>query len=129
MPSGEARLAAVEAQVQDHSQVLGEVRDAIRHLEQRVDARFQAIDARFDAIDQRFDAIDQRFDAIDRRFDAHERRFEANDRHFEALERRLDRLDDKMARQFMWTVSIQITVLLAVVSAFAAMMGIVLSRV
>jgi len=34
-----------------------------------------------------------------------------------------------MSRQFMWTVSIQITVLLAVVSAFAAMVGIVLSRV
>jgi uncharacterized protein (DUF3084 family) len=101
MPSVEERLAAVEAQVQDHTHALSDVRDAIQHLEQRMDARF--------------DAIDQRF--------------EANDRRFEALERRVDRLDDKVSRQFMWTVGIQITVLLAVVSAFAAMMGIVLSRV
>lgn len=113
MPSPDERIAAVE--VQDHAHALSEIRDAIRHLEQRMDARFTAIDSRFTAIDSRFTTHDTRFTAIDRRFDL--------------LEHRFDRLDDKVSRQFMWTVSIQITVLIAVVSAFAAMLGIVLTRV
>lgn len=108
MPSPDERIAAVETQVQDHAHALSEIRDAIRHLEQRMDARFTAIDNRFTAYDTRFTAIDRRFDLLEHRF---------------------DRLDDKVSQQFMWTVSIQITVLIAVVSAFAAMLGIVLTRV
>jgi hypothetical protein len=77
-----------------------------------MDARFVAIDTRLTSIDARFTSID---DAIGRRFDV--------------LEHRFDRLDDKVSRQFLWTVSIQITVLIAVVSAFAAMLEIVLTRV
>lgn len=100
MPSPEERLAAVEAQVQDHTHALVEIRDAIRHLEQRMDARFVGIDTRFTSIDARFDGI----------------------------ERRIDRLDDKVSKQFIWTVSIQITVLIAIVSALAAMLGVVMSR-
>jgi len=33
------------------------------------------------------------------------------------LERRMDALDDKMSRQFLWLVGIQITTLVAVVGA------------
>ena len=114
MPSPEERLAAVEAQVRDQTHALVEIRDAIRHLEQRMDARFVGIDTRFTSIESRVTSIDSRFTSIDARFDG--------------IERRLDRLDDKVSRQFIWMVSIQITVLIAIVSAFAAMLGVVLSQ-
>ncbi len=50
-----------------------------------------------------------------------DRRFEAVDRRFEALEQRLDlkvgALDQKMSRQFVWIVGVQVAILLAVVGA------------
>ena len=61
---------------QSHAQ--REIRDAVRSLEHRVDARFGAVDRRFDAVD-----------------------------------RRIDSLDDKVSRQFVWMVGIQVTTLVA----------------
>lgn len=61
----EERVAHLEGQVNELSQGLSEVKGAIRHLEQRVDA-----------------------------------------------------LDDKVSRQFMWLVGIQVTTLVAIVVAF-----------
>ncbi len=57
-------------------------------------------------IDKRFNAIDDRFGAVDDRF--------------QAMTDRIDALDQKMSRQFVWLVGIQITVLVAVVSALIA---------
>ena len=39
------------------------------------------------------------------------------DRRIDRLEHRVDGLDDKMSRQFLWIVGIQITTLVAVVGA------------
>jgi len=111
MPSPEERLAAVETQVQDNTQALVDIRDTIGRLEHR-----------FDGLERRLDGLEHRFDALERRFNALEARFDVLERRFDGMERRFDRL-------FMWTVSIQITVLIAVVSAFAAMLGVVLTRV
>ena len=74
---------------------LVEMREAIRGLEHRVDARFEAIDRRFEAIDRRFDTI----------------------------ERRIDVLDDKVSRQFVWLVGLQVTTLVATVGALAAIVS------
>jgi hypothetical protein len=71
----ERRVAYVEGQVSEQSRALVEIRDSMRHLEQRTDARFDAVDGRFDA------------------------------------------LDDKISRQFMWVVGIQVTTLVAIVGA------------
>jgi predicted nuclease with TOPRIM domain len=103
MPSGEERLEAVEAHVHDHTHALLEVRAAFGRLEHR-----------FDPLEGRFDRLEGRFDVLEGRFDI--------------LERRFDRLEGRFDRLFMWSVSIQITVLVAVVSAFAAMLGILLTR-
>ena len=46
-----------------------------------------------------------------------ERRFEAMEQR---VDQRLDRLDDKMSRQFFWVVGIQITTVLAMTGAIAA---------
>jgi len=97
----------------EQSQGLLQVRDALHSLEQRIDARFEGHDHRFESIDHRFDAIDRRFEAIDRRF-------ETVDRRFDGVDHRIDRLDDKMSRQFLWLVGLQVTTLIAVVSALLA---------
>lgn len=75
MPTLEERVAYIEGQVSEQSHALLEVRDAVRHLEQRMDARFETMD------------------------------------------RRIDRLDDKVSRQFVWLVGLQLTTLVAIVGA------------
>ena len=85
MPTLEERVAYLEGQVSEQSRALVGVRDALRHLEQRVDARFEAVDRRFDTVDRRIDA-----------------------------------LDDKVSRQFVWLVGIQVTTLVAIVGALLA---------
>jgi len=89
MPTLEERVAYLEGQVSEHAHTLVEIRDSIRELERRFDARF---------------------DQLGRRF---ETRFNVGDRRFEGL-------DDKMARQFTWVVGIQVTTLVAIVSALLA---------
>lgn len=51
MPSLEERVSHVEGQVNELSLRLSGVEAAIRHLEQRTDARFDAVDRRFEALD------------------------------------------------------------------------------
>ena len=71
MPTLEERVAYLEGQVSEQSHGLVEIRDAVRSLEHRVDARFAS-------------------------------------------------LDDKVSRQFVWLVGIQVTVLVAIVGALLA---------
>jgi uncharacterized coiled-coil protein SlyX len=106
MPTLEERVAYLEGQVSEQSHAMGEIRDAVRHLEQRMDARFEGTDRRFEAIDRRFEAIDRRFEAVDRRFDV--------------LDRRIDGLDEKVSRQFVWLVGLHVTTLVAMVGALLA---------
>jgi len=44
-------------------------------------------------------------------------RFDAADRRFDSIDPRFEQLEDKVSRRFVWTVSIQIIVLLAVVGS------------
>jgi uncharacterized coiled-coil protein SlyX len=48
MPTLEERVAYLEGQVSEHSHTLIEIRDSIRHLEQRLDARFDQIERRLE---------------------------------------------------------------------------------
>ena len=90
----------------EQSHALVEVREAIRSLERRMDARFDGVEDRFPGIDRRFEAVDRRFDAVDRRFDG--------------VDRRIDLLDEKVSRQFVWLVGLQVTTLVAIVGALLA---------
>jgi len=72
--------------------MLDGIREAIVHLEQRMDRRFELLEQRSAAIDQRFVGLDQR----------------------------IDNLDAKVSRQFMWLVGIQVTTLAAIVAALVA---------
>lgn len=109
MSSLEERVAYIEGQVSEQSHALMAVRDAVRSLELRMDARFEGVDRRFEGIDRRFEAVDRRFDAIDRRFDT--------------VDRRIDGLDDKVSRQFVWLVGLQVTTLIAIVGALLTRSG------
>ena len=96
MPTLEERVAYLEGQVSEHSHTLIEIRDSIRELERRFDARFGQVDNRFDQLERRFET---RFDVFDRR---------------------LEGLDEKIARHFTWLVGIQVTTLVAIVGALLA---------
>ena len=65
MASTEERLASVEETVDEHSRGLSEVRDSIRHMEQRLDDRFAGMEQRFQHLEQR---VDVRFDVLEQRF-------------------------------------------------------------
>ena len=121
MATVEARVSAVEVRVEEQGRSLGDLRELIVALDQKIDRRF-------DAIDRRFDAIDQRFEQVDRRFDAIERRFEQGDRRFESLDHRIEVLDLKVTRQFMWVVGVQLGALGAFTAALIGIIGILLRR-
>ena len=74
------------------------------------------------------DAVVKGFEAMDRRFEAIDRRFETIDRRFEAMDRRFVVVDQNMSRQFRWIVGIQMTTLLAMVGAIAAIAAAALWR-
>jgi uncharacterized coiled-coil protein SlyX len=50
------------------------------------------------------------------------------DAHFDTVDRRIDALDEKVSRQFVWLVGLQVTALIAIVGAFIAIVGALLTR-
>jgi tetrahydromethanopterin S-methyltransferase subunit G len=90
---------------------------ALVRLEQRVELGFSETVRRFDAIDRRVEGIDGRLDRLDGRFDRLDERLDRLDGRLDRRDGRFERLEDKMSRQFAWTVGIQVTVLLAVIGA------------
>ena len=101
------RVAALEGRMTEQSQTLEFFRDAIGRIEQR-----------FIAVDQRFTALEQRMDA----------RFAQIDARFVQVDARFDRLEDKMSRQFLWIVGIQVTTLIAIVGSLIGVMGALVTR-
>ena len=99
MPTIEERVAFMEGQMSELSHGLIDLRDVVRHLEQAVRHLDQKVDTRFAQVDARFSQVDARFDLMDRRFAA---------------------LDDKVSRQFVWVVGVQVTTLVAIVGALLA---------
>jgi uncharacterized coiled-coil protein SlyX len=60
MPTLEERVAYLEGQMSEQTYALADVREAVRSLEQRMDARFEAVDRRFDTVDRRIDGLDEK---------------------------------------------------------------------
>jgi len=76
--------------------------------------RVEALEGQMNEHSQAIERLEQR---VELGFAENAHRFDAADRRFDSIDRRFDRLEDKVSRQFVWTVSIQITVLLAVVGS------------
>ena len=114
----EERVAYLEGQVSEHTQTLIDIRDSIRQLERRCDARFDAVDRRIrgleEKVDRRIDGLEEKFD---RRIDAFDDKL---DRRADKSDRPIEGLDEKMSRQFSWLVGIQVTTLVAIVGALLA---------
>ncbi len=89
-------VAYLEGKVEEQSRGYRELREEVQRLTARVGAMDQRLSARIDALDQKVD------------------------RFREELSSRVKALDQKVTRQFMWTVGVQVAVLLAVVGAPAA---------
>ena len=100
----EERLTVVEHKVAENARGIDGQRDGIADLGARMDRRFDAMDRRFEAMELRFEAMEQRLD----------RRFEV--------------VDQKMSRQFFWLAGIQITTVLAMIGAMAAVAAAALGR-
>lgn len=92
MPTIEERVAFMEGQMSELSHGLIDLKDVVRHLEQAVRHLDQKVDTRFAQVDTRFDLMDRRFAA----------------------------LDDKVSRQFVWVVGVEVTTLVAIVGALLA---------
>ena len=107
MKTVEERLTITEHKVAENARGIDGLREAIVELGNRMERGFEAMDRRFEAIDRRFEAIDRRFEAMDRRFVV---------------------VDQNMSRQFRWIVGIQMTTLLAMVGAIAAIAAAALWR-
>ena len=90
--SVEERLATVEHKVEENARRTGGLHEAISELGNRMERRFEAVDRRLEAIDRRFEAIDRRFEGIER----------------------------NMSGQFRWIIGIQMTTLIAMIGAIAA---------
>ena len=114
MKTVEERLTITEHKVAENARGIDGLREAIVELGNRMERGFEAMDRRFEAIDRRFEAIDRRFETMDRRFEAMDRRFVV--------------VDQNMSRQFRWIVGIQMTTLLAMVGAIAAIAAAALGR-
>ena len=63
MATVDERVAFLEGRVNEQSQMINGIRDALVSLEQRMDRRFEGIDRRFESLEQRLNALDQKMDA------------------------------------------------------------------
>ena len=88
----------------------------------RLEGRVEGFDDRFDGLERRLDGLEQRIGALDAKVDRfrEELRGDLGGRMatLEAgVARRFESLDHKVSRHFIWTIGVQVTVLLAVVMA------------
>ena len=66
MPSAEERLSFLEGKSEDSGHDIRELREMVRHMDEKMDRRFDAVDRRFEVLEQK---MDRRFDALDKKID------------------------------------------------------------
>jgi hypothetical protein len=125
MATVEERLAYLEGRVEEHTRGMGEFRDAVLRFDRRMDGLDLKIDrcreelvGRIDAVDLKIDRCREelvgRIDAVDLKVD---RCREELTRRVDRLDGRFDGMDQKISRQFLWLIGVQVTLLLAVIGA------------
>ena len=110
MPTVEERVNHVEAGMTD-------LRNEMHRGFERIDARLEAIDLRFGVLERRMDRLEYRMDRLEDRMEKFEARMDSRFNHFDA---RLLSLEQKVDRQFVWLVGIQLTTMITVVGVLAA---------
>ena len=114
----EERVADLEGCVSDHVQAQNEQRKMIQQLSQRVDHLDQKVDRFREELAARItnleESVNERINGLEQSVNE---RFSAVEDRIQAVSDRIDALDEKVSRQFVWLVGIQVTVLVAVVGA------------
>lgn len=114
MPTLEERVAFLEGKVEEHASRADGIREALVHLEGRMDSRFAGVGRRFESLETRFTSLEEK---MDRRFEAVDRRFETVDSRFAGLDLKLDAhfvtIDAKLGR----LTGVVVTALAAVLAA------------
>ena len=86
---------------------LTDLKGRSKHLEIKMDERFDAVNQRFESLksimDKRFDAVNQRFESLESKVDE---RFNAVNQRFEAVDQRFDAIDDQFGR--IWSLMLVI---------------------
>ena len=80
--------------------------ERVAYIEGQVSEQSHALDEVREAVRSLEHRVDVRFEGVNRRFDT--------------VDRRIDSLDDKVSRQFVWLVGLQVTTLVAIVGALLA---------
>ena len=99
METVEERVAYLEGRVEEHSQMVNGIREALTSLESRVDKRFEQVDLRILHLEERMD------------------------RRFEQVDLRLESIDAKMSRQFLWLAGMLMTTLIAMLGTLGAIIA------
>ena len=82
-----------------------------------VEERLASVELKVEENARRTDGLHEAISELGNRM---ERRFEAVDRRFEAIDRRFEGIERNMSGQFRWIVGIQMTTLIAMIGAIAA---------
>lgn len=96
----ESRMTVVEERLEEHSKMIGGLREAVVGL----DGRIGSLERRVDALEHR---MDLGFARVDQRFDG---------------------LEARMARQFHWLVGILLTEMIAIIGVLGGITAAILSR-
>lgn len=59
MPSAEERLSFLEGKSEDYGHDIRELREMVRHMDEKMDRRFEVLEQK---MDRRFDALDKKID-------------------------------------------------------------------
>ncbi len=111
MPDIAERVAFLEGKVEEHTRDFGEIRQMLVHLDQKVDRFCAELSASIDSLER---SINLRLGGFENRVNSLENRINSLDI---SLNQRIDALDQKMSRQFMCIIGIQVATILAVVGA------------
>ena len=101
MPTLDERVAYLEGRVEEHARNADGMREALVHLEGRMDRRFEGMDVRLAAVE----------DKMDRRFEGVDARFVSIDARFGSLEEKMDRRFDAVETKITWLIGIVVTAL------------------
>ena len=82
-----------------------------------VEERLVTVEHKVEENARRIDGLHEAISELGNRM---ERRFEAVDRRFEAIDKRFEGIERNMSGQFRWIVGIQMTTLIAMIGAIAA---------
>ena len=82
-----------------------------------VEERLATVEHKVEENARRTDGLHEAISELGNRM---ERRFEAVDRRFEAIDKRFEGIERNMSGQFRWIIGIQMTTLIAMIGAIAA---------